>query len=95
MVMLTVPIFFPIMTALGFNGIWYGVIMVMVMEMGLITPPVGMNVYIVSGQAKGVGLAKIFSGTFPMVIGMVVAIIIVCAVPQTATFLPSLLGYTV
>ncbi|MCD7767785.1 MAG: TRAP transporter large permease [Oscillospiraceae bacterium] len=95
MVMLTVPIFFPIMTALGFNGIWYGVIMVMVMEMGLITPPVGMNVYIVSGQAKGVGLAKIFSGTFPMVIGMVVAILIICAFPQTATFLPSLLGYTV
>ena len=52
MVMLTVPIFFPIMTAQGFNGIWYGVLMIMVMEMGLITPPVGMNVYIVAGVAR-------------------------------------------
>jgi tripartite ATP-independent transporter DctM subunit len=95
MVMLTVPIFFPIMQALNFNGVWYGVVMVMVMEMGLITPPVGMNVYITSGVAKDVPLAKIFKGVAPMVIGMVVAIIIVCAIPATATFLPTLLGYTI
>lgn len=88
MVMLTVPIFYPIMTqALGFDGIWYGVIMVMVMEMGLITPPVGMNVYIVSGVAKDVPLQKIFKGVAPMIIGMVVAILIVIIFPQTALFL--------
>jgi TRAP-type C4-dicarboxylate transport system permease large subunit len=52
-----------------------------------------MNVYIVSGVAKDVPLAKIFTGVAPMVIGMIVAVIIVCAFPQTATFLPSLLGY--
>lgn len=91
MVMLTVPIFYPILvTSLGFNGIWYGVIMVMVMEMGLITPPVGMNVYIVSGVAKDVPLQKIFKGVFPMLIGMIAAIIIVCIFPQLATWLPSL-----
>lgn len=95
MVMLTVPIFYPIMTALGFNGIWYGVIMVMVMEMGLITPPVGMNVYIVSGVAKDVPLPKIFKGVAPMVLGMVAALIIICAFPDLATFLPRLLGYNV
>ncbi len=87
MVMLTVPIFYPIMTALGFNGVWYGVIMVMVMEMGLITPPVGMNVYIVSGVAKDVPLQKIFKSVAPMILGMVAAIAIVTIFPQTATFL--------
>ena len=93
MVMLTVPIFLPIMTELGFNGIWYGVLMIMVMEMGLITPPVGMNVYIVAGVAKDVPLQKIFRGVAPMVLGMCVAIIILCAIPDIALFLPRLLGY--
>ena len=96
MVMLTVPIFLPIMTdALGFGSIWYGVLMIMVMEMGLITPPVGMNVYIVAGVAKDVPLQKIFAGVAPMVVGMLVAVIIVCAFPIVCEFLPSLLGYAV
>lgn len=93
MVMLTVPIFLPIMQTLGFNDIWYGVLMIMVMEMGLITPPVGMNVYIVAGVAKDVPLQKIFAGVAPMVLGMLVAVVINCAFPQIALFLPSLLGY--
>lgn len=92
MVMLTVPIFLPIMTSLGFNSVWYGVLMIMVMEMGLITPPVGMNVYIVSGVAKDVPLHKIFTGVAPMVVGMVVAVFIVCAFPEVALFLPRLMG---
>lgn len=94
MVMLTVPIFLPIMLALGFNVIWYGVLMIMVMEMGLITPPVGMNVYIVAGVAKDVPLQKIFMGVAPMVGGMLVAVFIVCAFPIVATWLPTLLGYS-
>jgi len=93
MVMLTVPIFLPIMTALDFNSIWYGVIMIMVMEMGLITPPVGMNVYIVAGVAKDVPLQKIFRGVAPMVVGMCVALLIICIFPQIALWLPGLLGY--
>lgn len=93
MVMLTVPIFLPIMQALGFNDIWYGVLMIMVMEMGLITPPVGMNVYIVAGVAKDVPLQKIFKGVAPMVVGMVVAIIILCAWQDLALYLPRALGY--
>lgn len=92
MVMLTVPIFLPIMTSLGFNSVWYGVLMIMVMEMGLITPPVGMNVYIVSGVAKDVPLAQIFKGVAPMVVGMLVAVLIVCAFPDVALFLPRLMG---
>lgn len=95
MVMLTVPIFLPIMTELGFNPIWYGVIMIMVMEMGLITPPVGMNVYIVSGVAKDVPLQTIFRGVAPMVIGMLVAVLIVCVFPDIALILPRLFGYSI
>ena len=95
MVMLTVPIFLPIMQSLGFNEIWYGVLMIMVMEMGLITPPVGMNVYIVSGVAKDVPLQRIFKGVAPMVVGMFVAVIILCAFPTLAIWLPRILGYPV
>ena len=92
MVMLTVPIFLPIVIALGFNPIWYGVLMIMVMEMGLITPPVGMNVYIVAGVAKDVPLTRIFRGTAPMVVAMLVAVIIVVAIPQLSLWLPSLMA---
>ncbi|NLO97762.1 MAG: TRAP transporter large permease [Peptococcaceae bacterium] len=91
MVMLTVPIFLPIITALGFDPIWYGVLMIMVMEMGLITPPVGMNVYIVAGVAKDVPLVEIFKGVAPMVLGMFIAVIIVAAFPQISLWLPNLL----
>ncbi|MDR3332632.1 MAG: TRAP transporter large permease [Synergistaceae bacterium] len=91
MVTLTVPIFLPIIKSLGFDPIWYGVLMVMVMEMGLITPPVGMNVYIVAGVAKDVPLVTIFRGVTPMIFGMVVAIIIVIAFPQLSLWLPGLL----
>ncbi len=89
MVMLTVPIFLPIVEALGFNPIWYGVLMIMVMEMGLITPPVGMNVYIVAGVARDVPLTRIFRGTAPMVAAMFIAVIIVIAIPQLSLWLPS------
>lgn len=92
MVMLTVPIFLPIIQSLGFNEIWYGVLMIMVMEMGLITPPVGMNVYIVAGVAKDVPLVNIFKGVAPMVAGMAVAILIVAIFPQISLFLPTVLG---
>ena len=91
MVVLTVPIFLPIIEALGFNPVWYGVLMIMVMEMGLITPPVGMNVYIVAGVARDVPLTQIFKGVSPMVVGMFVAILIVILIPQLSLWLPSIM----
>lgn len=93
MVMLTVPIFYPIMIALGFNGIWYGVVMVMVMQLGLITPPVGMSAYIIQGVAKDVSLSTIFRGLVPMVLAMLVAIAIVIVFPDTALFLANLVSF--
>ena len=92
MVMLTVPIFLPIIVALGFDPIWYGVVMIMVMEMGLITPPVGMNVYIVSGVAQDIPIVEIFKGVAPMVVGMFIAVIIVCLFPILSLWLPGFVG---
>lgn len=93
MVVMTVPIFLPIIQALGFDSVWYGVLMIMVMECGLITPPVGMNVYIVSGIAKDVPLGTIFKGVMPMAAGMLVAILIVAFFPQLSLWIPTLCGF--
>lgn len=89
-VILTVPIIYPTIIALGFNSIWFGVIIVLVMEMGLITPPVGMNVFIIGGVTD-TPLGVVFQGTFPFVIAMIVCVILVTSFPQIALFIPFLL----
>jgi tripartite ATP-independent transporter DctM subunit len=89
MMMLTVPIFLPVLTALNFDPIWFGVIIVLVMELGAITPPVGMSCYVIAGVAKDVPLPTIFKGSFPYVPAVLLAIVIVTVFPQTALWLPS------
>jgi C4-dicarboxylate transporter DctM subunit len=91
MVMLTIPIFFPVSQALGFDPIWFGVVIVLITEMGVITPPVGVNVYVVYGVAKDVPLEVIFKGVLPMVLALLVCNIILLIFPQIALFLPSLM----
>jgi tripartite ATP-independent transporter DctM subunit len=91
MIMLTVPIFLPIIEGLGFDPIWFGVIIIMVMEMGLITPPVGMNCYVISGIIKDVSLGTIFRGSVPFVLALLVGIIIVTAFPDLALVIPNAL----
>ncbi len=91
MIMLTVPIFFPVVQALGFDPIWFGVIIVLVTEMGVITPPVGVNVYVVHGVAKDVPLETIFRGVLPMLLAMLVCNLLLIIFPQIALFLPSLM----
>ena len=92
MVLLTIPIFYPVVvTTLGYDPIWFGVIVVLVVAMGVITPPVGMNVYIIKGVAPEIPLEVIFKGVWPFLIAIVICIIIVILFPQTATFLPSIL----
>jgi tripartite ATP-independent transporter DctM subunit len=92
MVILTVPIFYPVILGLGFDPIWFGVIMVLVSEMGVITPPVGMNVYVIHGVAKDVTLFTIFRGILPFLAMMILCIILVIMFPQIALYLPSLMG---
>ncbi|MBW2338847.1 MAG: TRAP transporter large permease [Deltaproteobacteria bacterium] len=91
MVILTVPIFYPVIVKLGFDPIWFGVIMVLVSEMGVITPPVGLNVYVIHGVAKDVPLFTIFRGIAPFLLMMIVCIIFVIIFPQIALFLPNLM----
>lgn len=89
LILLTIPIFFPVAVSLGYDPIWFGVIIVMVTEMGVITPPVGVNVYVVSGVAKDVPLEVIFKGIFPLLLALIVAVILMVIFPQIALFLPS------
>jgi len=89
MLVLTIPIVFPIVTALGFDPIWFGIVMVVVLEMGLISPPVGINVFVVKGVAEDVPMGKIFAGILPFWIAMLVCVLILIAFPQIALFLPT------
>ncbi len=86
---LMVPILFPIILALEFNPIWFGVIMVIVLELGLITPPVGLNVFVIKGAAPDVPLTTIFKGIWPFMIAAVACIAIIILFPQIVLFLPS------
>jgi len=94
-VTLTVPIFYPVVMSLGYDPIWFGVIIVMVTEMGVITPPVGINVYVVFGVAKtvigGVPLESIFKGIIPFLLAVIVGTIILMILPQIILFLPNLM----
>lgn len=94
-VTLTVPIFFPVVMSLGYDPIWFGIIIVMVTEMGVITPPVGINVYVVYGVAKsvigGVPLESIFKGIIPFLLAVIIGTIILMVLPQIILFLPTLM----
>ena len=88
MLVLTLPIVFPIIKALGYDPIWFGVIMVIVLEMGLIDPPVGINVFIVKGLVPDVPMSEIFAGIVPFWFAMMVCIAILIMFPEIATFIP-------
>jgi tripartite ATP-independent transporter DctM subunit len=91
MIMLTIPIFFPVAEALGYDPIWFGVVIVLISEMGVITPPVGINVYVVYGVAKDVPLEVIFRGVLPMLLALLICNLIILIFPQIALFLPGLM----
>ncbi len=91
MVLLTVPIFFPVITALNFDPIWFGIIIVRVTEIGQITPPVGINVFVLKGVAPDVPMGTIFKGIVPFFIADIFHVALLIAVPQISLFLPSLL----
>jgi C4-dicarboxylate transporter DctM subunit len=85
---LTVPIIFPVVEALQFDPIWFGVVMVVVLEVGLITPPVGLNVFVLKTAAPTVPMGTIFRGIIPFIIAAIAGIVILAIFPQIATFLP-------
>ena len=89
MIILMVPIVFPVITELGFDPIWFGVIIVMTVELGLITPPIGMNVFVINSIVPGVSLPTIFRGVMPFVIVDVLRLFLLIAFPVIVLFLPS------
>ncbi|MBT5051463.1 MAG: TRAP transporter large permease [Rhodospirillaceae bacterium] len=89
MLVLTLPIVHPLILALGYDPIWFGVVMVIVLEMGLISPPVGVNVFVVKGVAEDVPLRDIFAGIIPFWIAMAVCLVILLIFPQIALILPN------
>lgn len=90
---LLIPIFFPLLVNLNVDLIWFGVVVVLLAEMGVITPPVGVNVFVMKGIAPDVPLEKIFKGIFPFLVALIICLILLIAFPQIATFLPSFARY--
>ena len=90
MMTLTIPLFFPLMMNLGFDAILFGVLVVRMTEIALITPPVGMNVYILSGVVKDISLEKIFKGALPFVAADVLHVAMLIAFPVIVLWLPNL-----
>ena len=89
MVLLTIPLFFPIVVSLGFDPVWFGVLIVMVIQIGLISPPVGMNLFVLNTLLPGVRLGTIFKGVWPFVVVQVLMLIVLVAFPILSLWLPS------
>ena len=92
LILLTVPIFYPVILALNYDPIWFGVIIVLVTQMGVISPPVGINVYVVKGVAPEIPLSTIFRGVIPFLIALIAGTLLLIAIPQISLFLPNLMN---
>ncbi|MCL4748081.1 MAG: TRAP transporter large permease [Burkholderiaceae bacterium] len=91
MILLTVPVFYPIVAGLGFDLVWFGIVVVIVAEISLITPPVGLNAFVLSGVVKDLPARVVFRGTLPFLVGSFVILASVAAVPGITLLLPSLM----
>ena len=92
MMLLTVPIFFPLVMALGFDPVWFGIIIVCVIEISLITPPVGMNIFVLSSVVPGIPTAAIWRGVMPFIAADILRMAVLIAFPAISLFLPRWLG---
>ena len=91
---ITLPFVYPlVVTELGFDPIWWGVVMVMVMEIGLVTPPIGINVFVIHGAAGNIPLTKIYAGIIPFFIADIARLAVIVLLPGLALALPRALGY--
>jgi len=91
MLLLTVPIFFPIVTGLGFDPVWFGIIVVVVVEISLITPPVGLNVFVLKGVVGDVSTGTIFRGVTPFWIADILRLILLLVLPGLVLVLPNMM----
>jgi tripartite ATP-independent transporter DctM subunit len=88
MIILTVPIIFPVITSLGFDPVWFGIIIVMTVELGLIHPPMGMNVFVIKTVVKDVSFSTIFVGVIPFVLTDIIRLVVLILFPAIALWLP-------
>ncbi len=88
MILLTLPVFFPIISGLGFDPIWFGVLMVIVIELALITPPMGINVFVIKSMTPHVSLGEIYVGVIPFVVAQIILLVLIVLVPDLALWLP-------
>jgi tripartite ATP-independent transporter DctM subunit len=91
MIVVTLPIFYPVVRKLGFDPIWFGVIIVLIAEMGVITPPVGVNVFVIKGIAPEIPIQVIFRGIMPYLVGLLLLTALLMIFPQITKILPSLI----
>jgi TRAP-type C4-dicarboxylate transport system permease large subunit len=89
-ILMTAPIILPPLRAAHFDIIWFGIVMTIVMEMGLIHPPVGLNIFVIRNVAPDIPLSEVIWGTLPFVLLMMVAVVVLCFVPEISTYLPDL-----
>jgi len=92
LIMLTVPIFYPVVTSLGYSPVWFGVVIVLVTQIGVITPPVGINVYVVRSVATDVSLGTIFKGVLPLLAAIIIATFLLIVFPDIALYLPKIMS---
>jgi TRAP-type C4-dicarboxylate transport system permease large subunit len=93
MIVVTVPVFLPLVQALGYDPVWFGILVVVVVEMGLITPPVGMNIFVIRAQLPEIPLATMFSGIGPFLAADLALIGLLLLFPSLALWLPRALGF--
>lgn len=89
MILLTIPVFFPLITSLGFDPIWFGIIVVIVAQIGMITPPLGINVFIVAGMLRTVPVGAIFKGVLPFLVAQIMLALLLTLWPSIALYLPN------
>ena len=91
-VLLTIPVFFPVIVGLGFDPIWFGILIVTIVEIGMISPPVGLNLFVLNSLLPKVGLSTIYRGIWPFVLADIVRLGILIAVPSIALLLPQMMA---
>ncbi len=91
-ILLTVPVFFPVVAALGFDAVWFGVVIVVITEIALITPPIGLNIFVLTAAYRGVEMTTVFRGIVPFLGAQGACLALFVAVPDLVLFLPGLMG---
>jgi TRAP-type C4-dicarboxylate transport system permease large subunit len=92
MMILTLPVIFPVILNLGFDPIWFGVVCVLMMDAGMITPPVGLTVFTVASIVKDAKLEEVFKGALPFLVAILLVTFLITLFPQIALFLPGMMG---